>query len=171
MFRRLQDFTVTWAEEAAKTLAVMDAIPDSAMNTAVVPEHRDLRRMAWHLVESLIEMPQHCGLAIEGTQFIEGMFIKQPPATMGEVREAYLRASESLLKGLAPWKDADLETEDETYGERWQRGKTLYVLIIHQTHHRGQMTVLMRQAGLAVPSIYGPTKDGWSAYGMEAPAV
>jgi len=171
MFRRLQDFTPTWTEEAAKTLAVIDAIPDSAMSTAVVPEHRDLRRMAWHLVESLIEMPQHCGLAIEGAQFIEGMFIKEPPATMGEVREAYARASESLLKGLAAWKDSDLETEDEMYGERWQRGKTLYVLIIHQAHHRGQMTVLMRQAGLAMPSIYGPTKEGWVAYGMEAPAV
>ncbi len=33
------------------------------------------------------------------------------------------------------------------------------------------MTVLMRQAGLAMPSIYGPTKEGWVAYGMEAPAV
>lgn len=171
MFRRIEDFTATWTEEAAKTLAVIDAIPDSAMDTAVVPEHRDLRRMAWHLVESLIEMPQHCGLAIEGSQLIEGMFIKQPPATMGEVRDAYARASESLLKALTAWKDVDLETEDEMYGERWQRGKTLYVLIIHQTHHRGQMTVLMRQAGLAVPSIYGPTKEGWVAYGMEAPAV
>ncbi len=130
MFRRLSDFMDIWKEEAAKTLGVLDAIPDVAMGVEVGEGHRNLKRMAWHLVESLIEMPQHCGLVIEGAQFIEGMFIKQPPATMGEVREAYARASESLLKGLAVWKDADLETEDEMYGERWQRGKTLYVLII-----------------------------------------
>ena len=30
---------------------------------------------------------------------------------------------------------------------------------------------LLRQAELEVPSIYGPTKEGWAAYGMEAPRV
>ena len=47
----------------------------------------------------------------------------------------------------------------------------LHVLVVHQAHHRGQMTVLMRQAGLLVPSIYGPVKEGWSAYGVEPPRV
>ena len=31
--------------------------------------------------------------------------------------------------------------EDEMYGETWSRGMTLFYLIAHQTHHRGQMTV------------------------------
>lgn len=171
MFRRIDDFRETWKEEAAKTLAVMDAIPDSALGTAVAPEHRDLRRMAWHLVESLLEMPGRFGLKIEGAHLIQGMFIGQPPATMREVRDTYAKASGSFLAGLAGWQDAELEIEDDMYGERWKRGKTLYILIIHQTHHRGQMTVLMRQAGLKVPDIYGPAKEGWAAYGMEAPAV
>ena len=30
---------------------------------------------------------------------------------------------------------------------------------------------LMRQAGLPVPSIYGPVKEGWAAYGVAAPKV
>jgi uncharacterized damage-inducible protein DinB len=33
------------------------------------------------------------------------------------------------------------------------------------------MTVLMRQAGLHVPSTYGPTKEGWAEFGLEAPKV
>ena len=45
------------------------------------------------------------------------------------------------------------------------------VLVTHQTHHRGQMTVLMRQAGLKVPDVYGPAKEGWATYGMPAPRV
>ncbi len=171
MFRRIADFRECWKEEAAKTLAIMDAIPDAAMSTAVAPEHRDLRRMAWHIVESLIEMPGHCGMAIEGAHLIQGMFIGKAPDTMREVRKTYLRASDSLQAALAAWKDEDLETEDEMYGERWMRGQTLFVLITHQTHHRGQMTVLMRQAGLEIPSIYGPSKEGWAAYGMEAPTI
>ena len=37
----------------------------------------------------------------------------------------------------------------------------LMTLINHQNHHRGQMTVLMRQAGLTVPGVYGPAKEEW----------
>ncbi|MEA3297729.1 MAG: DinB family protein, partial [candidate division Zixibacteria bacterium] len=44
-------------------------------------------------------------------------------------------------------------------------------LIQHQIHHRGQMTVLMRQAGIKVPSLYGPAKEDWAQMGLEPPEV
>jgi uncharacterized damage-inducible protein DinB len=53
------------------------------------------------------------------------------------------------------------------YGEDWLNGLTLRILISHEIHHRGQMTVVMRQAGLRVPDIYGPTRDQWQEWGME----
>lgn len=171
MFRNLDDFQACWKAERAKTQQIFSTIPDGAMQTAITPEHRDLRRLAWHLVESLIEMPGHCGLKIAGAQWFQGAFIGAPPATMKEILAAYSAAAASLEEALTAWTDGDLETEDELYGERWQRGFTLFVLVMHQTHHRGQMTVLMRQAGLQVPGIYGPAKEGWAAYGMEAPKV
>ena len=40
---------------------------------------------------------------------------------------------------------------------------------LSSNHHRGQMTILMRQAGLLVPGMYGPSKDEWLAFGEEAP--
>lgn len=33
------------------------------------------------------------------------------------------------------------------------------------------MTVLMRQAGLTVPGIYGLSKEEWANLGMEAPKM
>lgn len=33
------------------------------------------------------------------------------------------------------------------------------------------MTVLMRQAGLVVPGIYGPSKEEWANFGMESPQI
>jgi len=41
---------------------------------------------------------------------------------------------------------------------------------VHELHHRGQLTVLMRQAGLVVPGIFGPAQEEWTRYGMEPPA-
>jgi len=172
MFRRLDDFRKAWTEEAKHTVAVMEAIPAGALGAAIGPGHRDLQRLAWHLVESLIEMPGHMGLTIPGAERVKGGFIEPPPAGgMPAMIEAYRAASDALLKGVEAWSDADLEREDEMYGEVWKRGYGLQVLVVHQTHHRGQMTVLMRQAGLPVPSIYGPVKEGWSAYGVEPPKV
>ena len=49
----------------------------------------------------------------------------------------------------------------------WSRGKTLGALVTHQIHHRAQLTVVMRLAGLKVPGVYGPAKEEWAAYGME----
>lgn len=171
MFRTLDDFRACWTEEAKITQRVLEAVPDHASGHAVAEGHRDLRRLAWHLVESVVEMPGHMGLGIEGKHLIEGGFIVEPPGSMTEIREAYATAAASLLRGLEAWSDGDLQAEDELYGERWKRGFTLQVLVMHQTHHRGQMTVLLRQAGLKVPEVYGPAKEGWAAYGMEPPRV
>jgi len=160
MFRRLDDFKKAWTEEALHTTAVLEAIPDRALGATIGEGHRDLRRLAWHLVESAIEMPSHMGLAIPGAELVKGGFIGPPPEAMATIQAAYMAASDALL-----------EREDDLYGETWRRGHTLQVLVVHQAHHRGQMTVLMRQAGLLVPSIYGPVKEGWSSYGVEPPRV
>ena len=56
------------------------------------------------------------------------------------------------------WTDETLKEEKDMYGQMWPIGTTLELLVAHQTHHRGQMTVLMRQAGLTIPGIYGPAK-------------
>jgi uncharacterized damage-inducible protein DinB len=40
-----------------------------------------------------------------------------------------------------------------------------------QADHRGQMTMLLRQADLVVPGVYGPAREDWPSMGMEAPQV
>jgi hypothetical protein len=59
-------------------------------------------------------------------------------------------------------------TSCDMYGDTWTRGMVLEALIRHEAHHRGQMTVLMRQAGLVVPGCYGPAREEWAQWGMEA---
>ncbi|HUJ75909.1 MAG TPA: DinB family protein, partial [bacterium] len=56
------------------------------------------------------------------------------------------------------------------YGRPWRRASVLSSLVRHQIHHRGQLTVLMRQAHLVVPGIYGPAREEWVTMGMEPQA-
>jgi uncharacterized damage-inducible protein DinB len=173
MFSRLEEFNHAWKEEVEDTLNVLKAIPDEALAQAVAPGYRDLRRLAWHLVDSIGSIAAQIGLRIEGPARNErGSIIEAPPQHAPAILAAYTRSAESLLEALKAWDDADLQKVDLMFGQlHWKRGQSLLGLLIHQVHHRGQMTVLMRQAGLPVPAIYGPTRDGWAALGVPAPAV
>jgi uncharacterized damage-inducible protein DinB len=173
MFRRVEDFKTIWEQEAEKTLIVLAAIPDAAAHQAVDAQHRDLRRLAWHLVETVLELPQNLGLKVKGPVDLgpDGFIATPPPPTMAEITATYQAVSDSLLDHMGSWSNTELGRNFSLYGETWTGAFALYVLVSHQTHHRGQMTVLMRQAGLRVPSLYGPTKEGWAEIGLEAPKV
>ena len=69
------------------------------------------------------------------------------------------------------WTDETLAKTSMMYREEWKNGATLRILIQHEVHHRAQMTVLMRQAGLQDPGVYGPSKEEWAGLGMQAPEV
>ncbi|HJU84098.1 MAG TPA: DinB family protein [Holophagaceae bacterium] len=173
MYRNIDDFRSHWQEEVTDTLKVLDAIHDAKLGQAVSPEHRDLRRLAWHLASSIVGLPAGMGLKVEGPRVgPQGEDLDTPPASMAGLRAAYATAAASLLEQVKGWTDADLEIEHTFFGHLvWKRGYALQALEMHQAHHRGQMTVLLRQAGLPVPEFYGPTKEGWEKLGMMAPAV
>jgi uncharacterized damage-inducible protein DinB len=166
MFRRVDDFEKAWAQESESTLKVLRALTDASLAQAVTPSGRTLGRLAWHLATTPHEMLERVGLKVGGPSHESA-----PPPGAAAIVEAYETAARSVADGVAGWTDATLEVEDEMYGERWPRGLTLQALVAHQAHHRGQMTVLMRQAGLAVPGVYGPAREEWGAFGMEPPAV
>jgi uncharacterized damage-inducible protein DinB len=162
MFRMIDDFEKTWDNERESSLKVMRALTDASLNQMVSPGGRTLGRIAWHIVQTLSEMGGHAGLKIEGVDD------KTPqPSHAGAIADAYAANAAALGRTVkASWTDADLPGEIDMYGQKWTRGQTLAVLIAHEVHHRGQMTVLMRQAGIAVPGVCGPAKEEWAAYGM-----
>ncbi len=173
MYRRLDDFRAQFQEEVDDTLKVLRAIPESAAAQAVTPAHRDLRRLAWHLVESLVSLPVQLGVTVDGPACDATFTCLEPvPATMAEITARYARAAASLLQGVAGWTDGDLLQEETMYGHLvWTKGYSLRALELHQAHHRGQITVLMRQAGLQVPGFYGPSLEEWAALGAPVPAI
>ncbi len=169
MFRHVHDFRTVFRQERDQTLAVMAAIPDAAAHQAIDAHHRDLKRLAWHLTETVFEMPGHMDLKVEG---FPGEAMKTPPpASMAEIAKVYRLVTDSLLARTEPLNDMALAMTYPFYGQTWTGANALYILVAHQSHHRGQMTVLMRQAGLKPPGVYGPIQEDWKQMGMDAPAV
>jgi uncharacterized damage-inducible protein DinB len=169
MFRHLSDVAAIWKMEAEKTLQIFDAIPDGKADAAISPEHRNLRRLAWHLCETIAEMPANMGLHLEG--FPGEPWKTPPPESMAEIRKVYVALSDAFLASLKGLNDMALAMSYPYYGQTWTGAFALFVMVTHQTHHRGQMTVVMRQAGLKVPGIYGPAKEDWATMGMPVPTI
>ena len=89
------------------------------------------------------------------------------PATADEIIKAYQIVSARLIAQVKEkWSDDSLSEMVSMFGEEWSKSSTLHILMKHEIHHRGQMTVLMRRAGLTVPGLYGPAKEEWSQYNM-----
>ena len=166
MIRSVVDFVTVWNQEAKNTTSLFRALNDGAMQQSVRSDHRDLGRLAWHITTTIREMMERTGLHVEGPEPDAPV-----PASVEEIVTAYETSSASLTKSLGTWTDETLDVEDNMYGEKWRRALTLQILLLHQTHHRGQMTVLMRQAGLAIPGMYGPAKEDWAKYGMPTPTI
>lgn len=162
MFRTIADFEQAWLGERERTLKVFQALTDASLAQSVAPGSRTLGRIAWHIVQTLGEMGRHAGLDVRAANEHSPQ-----PALAPAFADAYEAGSKALLTAVTDaWQDADLPGEIDMYGEKWTRGATLAGIIAHEAHHRGQMTVLMRQAGLTVPGTYGPAREEWSAYGM-----
>jgi len=167
MYRTLNDFLAQWRQESAMTLQVFDMLTDESLNQQITPQNRTLGRLAWHLTTTLEEMMGHAGVKFEGAK--SGTPV---PASAKEIADAYRVSSEAMVKAIQEqWTDETLQEERNMYGDNWKVAEVLASLVLHQTHHRGQMTVLMRQAGLKVPGLYGPAMEEWAAMGAPVPEV
>lgn len=164
MYRHIQDFLNDWKNEESNTVKIFSEITEETKSQKINENVRSLERLAWHITHTITEMGTKAGL------FESDPLEDQPiPATFAEIVEAYKRNS-ALLAQTVPskWTDSSLDDDVPMYGENWKKGNILSILIAHEAHHRSQMTIIMRMLGLAVPGLYGPSKEEWIAYGMPA---
>ncbi|MFJ7827285.1 DinB family protein [Psychrobacillus sp. NPDC096623] len=165
MIRSLEDFFADWQHESNSTLKILETLTDESLKQRVSEDGRTLGKLTWHIITSIDEMVGRTGLQFSATPHESAQ-----PSTTNEMVEAYKQSSDSVVKAMKEqWTDESLLVERDMYGEQWTVATVLQILIYHQIHHRGQMTILMRQAGLPVPGMYGPSKDEWLAFGEEAP--
>ena len=163
MFTTIDDFLKSWKYESEATLKVIRNLTDASLAQSVTPEGRTLGFLAWHITTSMPEMFGQAGVPYPVTVY------KEAPSTVAAIAEAYEKCARAVAEAVpAAWTDAQLRDQIPMYGMSWAKGAVLVSLIVHQAHHRGQMTVLMRQAGLKVPGVYGPAREEWASMGIPA---
>ncbi|MDQ3023498.1 MAG: DinB family protein [bacterium] len=167
MYKTVDDYVTEYAADAQESQKMFDELTDASLRTAVGEGHRDLGRIAWHIVQSVPEMLSTAGVKLDTS------VVEQPvPASGSEIAAAYKRVTAEAAAALrSQWDEAELERKRDMYGMQWSGAKVLLCLLGHEAHHRGQMSVLMRQAGLVPHGVYGPHKEAWATMGMEAPAI
>lgn len=161
MYHTIREFVQDWKVEAGLTLQVLEKLEDASLGQAVSEaQNRTLGDLGWHLVGSI---PVFLGAG--GVEF-EGPDYKIPtPGSAAKITNDYRQMSEAAVKALEEqWTDEKLPEEILLFGMiPTTYAGLLNILVRHQIHHRGQMTILMRQAGLVPPGIYGPNEEETAA--------
>ncbi|WP_426452301.1 DinB family protein [Paenibacillus sp. S-38] len=165
MYTTIPSFITDYENESRSTLKLLDTLTDASLSQEVAPGFRTLGPLAWHLVHK-----DHGLLTGAGLSFKAPAAESETPASAVSIAEAYRAVTQSILSAVCGhWSDEALEETVQMFGQTWTKGQTLSIFVKHEIHHRGQLTILMRQAGLPVAGMYGPSKEEWSAIGMDTP--
>jgi uncharacterized damage-inducible protein DinB len=167
MYDTVAEILVEWTNEMSLTQRIFDTLTDESLSQQVWPEGRNLARIAWHIVTSIPEFLAQIEIPVPVSHE------KDPvPTSAKAIAQAFGQvnadAGEAIKSSL---KDEVLPERRQLFGREMSNGYIVLLLIKHTIHHRAQMMVLMRQAGLTVPGVYGPAKEEWSRFGQEPPAL
>jgi len=162
----VSDFITEWKNEAVLTQKVLDSLTDESLQQQVYPGGRTLGRIAWHFVTNIPEYLTEFGLMIDQVQHSDEV----PSAK--KIAETFKKVSSNAAKAVEEqWADDTLKQVQKAFGRQESNATIFMGLMKHIAHHRGQVTVLMRQAGLNIPAVYGPSKEGWMQMGVKKPPL
>jgi uncharacterized damage-inducible protein DinB len=155
MFRKIDDFQADWQHETQTTLRVLRTLTDASLAQSIGEGRQTLGGLAWHLAQAVGAMMGAAGVSVAGPGRGDAA-----PSSAEEIAAAYERAALAVPDAVrTAWSDEQLPEPISMFGQQLPRGIVLSLVVKHQAHHRGQMTVLMRQAGLRVPGCYGPSEE------------
>ncbi|MEQ2525153.1 hypothetical protein EKG37_06840 [Robertmurraya yapensis] len=167
MYTSIADFLKEWNREAMLTEKVFEGLTDASLKQEVYPEGRTLGRIAWHITTSIPEYLAEFGLKLDLVENGE-----QVPVTAKEITNTLKEVCEKAALAIEQqWTDQSLKVVQNAFGRQETNASIIMGLIKHIVHHRGQMTVLIRQAGIKPFGVYGPPKEDWVHLGVENPPL
>lgn len=159
----LQGFFATWDREAAKTAALLRALPTDQYDFRPDAGGRSLGELAWHLAEAEGRVSTFVaqGFMQPGVP-MPGM---ERPRTIAELAPGFERIHGEAKARLAHLTGADLSRTMKFFdGSDQSISFVLWNSILyHQIHHRGQLSLLCRLAGGRAPGLFGPNREEMAA--------
>jgi uncharacterized damage-inducible protein DinB len=148
-------------QEAQTTKRVLDRIPEDKLSWKPHPKAFSLGQLALHIAS----VPASVTAAAVPDTMEAPNFSQPEPKSRQEVLDTFSKSLESARAALKKMDDARLNST-------WsltKNGKVLMsvpriaflrsILMNHNYHHRGQLSVYLRMLDVPVPSIYGPSAD------------
>lgn len=165
MYRSINDFLKSWEFESRSTKKLLESLTDQSLKQEVTPQQWSLGRIAWHIVTSIQVLSTQAELNFDAPSKDWSV-----PSSAKFIADSYFNASHNFVEAIkTQWTDEDLLEQIDFFGQKMEKGTLLLFLNQHQTHHRGQMTIIMRQVGISVPGIYGPSKEEWAQFDLAEP--
>jgi uncharacterized damage-inducible protein DinB len=159
MSNELQTFLDVWDNEAKKSAAMLRALPEGQYDFRPDTGGRSLGELGWHLAEAEAFMTY----GIERDKFEMGA--KPPgmerPKTIEELAPGYERIHADAVERVRKLNAPDLDREIMFFtGSPVTVRQILWTMLLHhEIHHRGQLSVLCRLAGGCAPAPYGPNRE------------
>jgi len=149
--------------EMALARKVIDRVNGEKLGWTPHEKSMTLGRLATHLAE----IPHWGQTILNDPEFdmVEGSYTPRVATTVAEILAIFDAETAKTRDILASKSDAELLS---TWAFK-QNGKEMFSMpriaafrgwvMNHAIHHRGQLSVYLRQTGSKVPSIYGPSAD------------
>jgi len=150
-------------EEAGTTRRVLERVPADKLGWRPHRKSLTLGQLALHIAAApgrlvpLLQKTEH-EINPSSLQFPE-------PATPAEILAAFdqtVKDAGAYLDGLTDEQALaafTLKANGKTIFTRPRQGVVRMIMFSHIFHHRGQLSVYLRQLDVPVPSIYGPSGD------------
>jgi uncharacterized damage-inducible protein DinB len=158
----VKDILQELEQEAQATRRVLERLPDNRLQWKPHPKSMSLGQLAMHVAN----LPGAIAEVSTSASFDVNTPVPRPEAdSTAQVVETFEASMVRARQILGAMDDADLSSPWRMMqGERelWSipRGAFLRsVMLNHWYHHRGQLTVYLRQTGALLPAVYGDSAD------------
>lgn len=162
MTYELKRFRGVWDMEARLTTKLLETLPADQYDFRPDPGGRSLGETAWHLAE--IEGYISFGITRGAVTFQEAPPNLKRPREVRLLAPGYRQVHLEAVARLADLTEADLDRELPFVDQRMPIRDILWgAMLMHQVHHRGQLSLLCRLAGGTPAGIYGPNREEMAA--------
>ena len=156
-----ESFLSEFDSEMAATRQLLERVPADRLGWKPHAKSRSLGELATHVTE----LPRW-GIRFEGETFRVGSERAPEMKTASDFLRRFDENVAAARTGIVRTSDARMQQEftvvrpnGDVFFKHDRKTLIRRILLNHLIHHRGQLTVYLRQNDVALPPIYGPTAD------------